>query len=180
MVAVRINTDMTHGIIARFRTMAISRAAVLNGHVGGGVIGILISIGVVIGLALLIGFRPTANLVEWIAALGVITLFAIAVTMLAAALGLAIKTPDGVSSSLFPLYMLPFFSSAFAPTDTMPAGMAWFARHQPFTPIIKTVRGLLLGFPIGNSAVVAVAWCVGITVVSFLWARATYNRVPVR
>lgn len=134
----------------------------------------------VIGLAVLIGFRPTVNLVEWIAALGMITLFATAVTLLAAALGLVIKTPDGVNSSLFPLYMLPFFSSAFAPTDTMPVGMAWFARNQPFTPIIETVRGLLLGTPIGNSAVVAVIWCIGIIVVSFLWARALFNRAPVR
>jgi ABC-2 type transport system permease protein len=180
MVAVRLNTDMTQGIIARFRTMAISRAAVLNGHVGGGVIGILISMSVVISLALLIGFRPTANLLEWLAALGVLTLFAIAVTLLAAALGLVIKTPDGVSSSLLPLYLLPYFSSALAPTDTMPAAMAWFARHQPFTPIIETVRGLLLGTPLGNSAAIAVIWCVGISVVSFLLARAAYNRVPVR
>lgn len=180
MVAVRINADMRQGIIARFRTMSISRAAVLNGHVGGTVIGIVISIGVIIGLALLIGFRPTANLVEWGAALGVLTLFAIAVTMLAAALGLVIKTPDGVSSSLLPLYLLPYFSSALAPTDTMPAAMAWFARHQPFTPIIETVRGLLMGTPIGNSAVLAVAWCIGLTLIGYLGARAAYNRDPVR
>lgn len=180
MVAIRINSDMSQGIIARFRTMAISRAAVLIGHVGGGVIGILVSIGIVIGLALLLGFEPTANLVEWIAALGVLTLFASAVTMLAAALGLVIKTPDGVSSALFPMYMLPFFSSAFAPTDTMPAAMAWFARYQPFTPIIETVRGLLLGTPLGNSAIAAVLWSVGIIVVSFLWARSVYDRLPAR
>jgi ABC-2 type transport system permease protein len=180
MVAIRLNTDMRQGIIARFRTMSISRAAVLNGHMGGGVIGILISICVVIGLALLIGFQPTANLVEWIAAFGVLTLFAVAVTWLAAALGLVIKSPDGVSSSLFPLYLLPYFSSAFVPTETMPAAMAWFARHQPFTPIIETIRGLLLGTPVGNSAIVAIAWCVGLTLVGFFWALAAYNREPGR
>lgn len=180
MVALRLNTDMRQGIIARFRTMSIARAAVLNGHVVGGVIGILISLGVVIGLALLIGFRPSANLAEWIAAVGVLTLFAIAITWLAAALGLAIKTPDGVSSLLFPLYMLPYFSSALAPTDTMPAAMAWFARYQPFTPVIETVRGLLMGTQIGNSAVLAVAWCIGLSLVGYLGARAMYNRDPAR
>jgi ABC-2 type transport system permease protein len=178
MVAIRLNTDMARGIIARFRTMSIARAAVLNGHVAGGVIGILISLGVVIGLALLLGFRPTATPLEWLAAWGVLMLFAVATTMLAAALGLLIKTADGVSSALFPLYILPYFSSALVPTETMPWAMAWFARNQPFTPIIETVRGLLLGTPIGNSALVAVAWCVGITLVSFLWARSAYNRAP--
>jgi ABC-2 type transport system permease protein len=180
MVAVRLNTDMTRGIIARFRTMSIARAAVLNGHVAGGVIGIMASLGIVIGLALLLGFRPTATTLEWLAAGGMLMLFAIAVTMLAAALGLVIKTADGVSSALFPLYILPYFSSALVPTETMPWAMAWFARNQPFTPIVETVRGLLLGTPIGNSAPVAVAWCVGITLVSFLWARTAYNRDPSR
>jgi ABC-2 type transport system permease protein len=180
MVAIRLNTDMARGIIARFRTMSIARAAVLNGHVAGGVIGIVISLGIVIGLALLLGFRPTATPLEWLAALGVLMLFAVATTMLAAALGLLIKTADGVSSALFPLYILPYFSSALVPTETMPWAMAWFARNQPFTPIIETVRGLLLGTPIGNSVLVAVAWCVGITLVSFLWAQAAYNRAPGR
>jgi ABC-2 type transport system permease protein len=176
IVAVRINTDMRQGIIARFRTMSIARAAVLNGHVGGGVLGILLSLGVVIGLGLLLGFRPVATLGGWLAALGVLTLFAVAVSWLAVGLGLAIKAPDGVSSALLPLYLLPYFSSAFVPTDTMPAAMAWFARHQPFTPIIDTVRGLLLGIPTGNSALVAVAWCLGITLSGYLGARAMYDR----
>jgi ABC-2 type transport system permease protein len=180
MIALRLNTDMTRGIIARFRTMSISRAAVLNGHIGGGVIGILISLGIVIGLALLLGFRPTATPLAWLAALGLITLFATAISTLVAAVGLVIKTADGVSSSLFPLYMLPYFSSALVPTETMPWAMAWFARNQPFTPIIETLRGLLFGTPIGNSALVAVAWCIGIGLLSFLWARAAYDRNTVR
>lgn len=180
MVAIRINTDMQQGIIARFRTMSISRAAVLNGHVGGTVIGVMVCIGVVIGLALLLGFRPTANLVEWLAALGVITLFSIAVAWLAVVIGLASKTSDGASSLLLPLYLLPYFSSALVPTDTMAPAMAWFARNQPFTPVIETVRGLLMGTPIGNSAVLAVAWCIGLTLLGYLGSRVMYNRDPVR
>jgi ABC-2 type transport system permease protein len=180
MVAIRLNTDITRGIIARFRTMSIARAAVLNGHVAGGVLSIVISLGIVIGLALLLGFRPTATPLAWLAALAMLTLFAVATTMLAAALGLAIQTADGVSSSLFPLYMLPYFSSALVPTETMPAAMAWFARNQPFTPVIETVRGLLMGTPIGNSALIAGAWCIGITLVSFVWAQSAYDRNSVR
>lgn len=180
MVAIRINTDMRQGIIARFRTMSISRAAVLNGHVVGTVIGVLVCIGVVIGLAVLLGFRPTANLVEWLAALGVLTLFSIAVAWLAVVIGLASKTADGASSLLLPLYLLPYFSSALAPSDTMPPAMAWFARNQPFTPIIETVRGLLMGTPIGNSAVLAITWCIGLTLVGYVGARALYNRDPMR
>ncbi|NJO82668.1 MAG: ABC transporter permease [Blastochloris sp.] len=176
IVAVRINTDMRQGIIARFRTMSVARTAVLNGHVGGGVLGILLSLGVVIGLGVLLGFRPVADLGAWLAALGVLTLFAVAVSWLAVGLGLTIKSPDGVSSALLPLYLLPYFSSAFVPTDTMPAAMAWFAHYQPFTPIIDTVRGLLLGIPTSNSATIAVAWCVGITLVGYLGARAMYER----
>jgi ABC-2 type transport system permease protein len=180
IVAIRINTDMRQGIIDRFRTMSISRAAVLNGHVGGTVMGVLVCIGVVIGLAVLLGFRPTATLLEWFAALGVITLFGIAVAWLSVVIGLASKTADGASSLLLPLYLLPYFSSALVPTDTMAPAMAWFARNQPFTPIIETIRGLLMGTPIGNSAVLAVAWCIGLTLVGYFGACAMYNRDPVR
>ena len=175
-IAVGVCTDLTEGIIARFRTMAISRASVLVGHVLGSMIQTVISIGLVIGIAVLIGFRPTADLVHWIAALGLIALLALAVTWLAVALGTLRKTPEAASNIVLPLTFLPFIGSAFVPTDAMSAGVRVFAKYQPFTPIIETIRGLLMGTPIGNNGVIAIAWCVGITVVAFLWAKKLFNR----
>ncbi len=175
--AVNLCTDMSEGIIARFRTMAISRTSVLTGLVIGSLIRTMISIVLVIGVALLMGFRPSASLVAWIAALGVIALFTLGVTWMAVVFGLIGKTPAGANGlSLIFVLILPFTSSAFVRPDSMPAGIRWFAEYQPFTPVIDTVRGLMLGTPIGNSAILAVAWCVGLTVVGFLWARAVYNR----
>jgi ABC-2 type transport system permease protein len=174
--AVSVCTDMTEGIIARFRTMAISRASVLVGHVLGSVIQTMISIGFVIGIAVLMGFRPTANLAQWIAALGIIALLALAVTWLAVALGTLSKNPEGASNIVLPLAFLPFISSTFVPTDSMSAGVRVFAEYQPFTPIIETVRGLLTGTPIGTDAVIAVAWCLGMMLVGYLWAKKLFNR----
>jgi ABC-2 type transport system permease protein len=175
--AVNLCMDMTEGIIARFRTMAISPASVLTGQVLGSLIRTMISVALVIGVALLMGFRPNADPAAWIAAIGVIALFTLALTWLAVAFGLVTKTPAGANSlSLIPQLLLPFTSSAFVRPDSMPTGVRWFAENQPFTPIIDTLRGLLLGAPLGNSAVLAVAWCVGITVVGYLWARAAYSR----
>jgi ABC-2 type transport system permease protein len=175
--AVNLCTDMSEGIIARFRTMAISRTSVLTGLVIGSLIRTMISIVLVIGVALLMGFRPAASLVAWIAALGVIALFTLGVTWMAVVFGLIGKTPAGANGlSLIFQLILPFTSSAFVRPDSMPAGIRWFAEYQPFTPVIDTVRGLLLGTPIGNSAILAITWCVGLTVVGFLWARAVYNR----
>ena len=175
--AVNLCTDMSEGIIARFRTMAISRTSVLTGLVIGSLIRTMISIVLVIGVAMLMGFRPSAGLIAWIAALGVIALFTLGVTWMAVVFGLIGKTPAGANGlSLIFVLILPFTSSAFVRPDSMPAGIRWFAEYQPFTPVIDTVRGLLLGTPIGNSAILAVAWCVGLTVIGFLWARAVYNR----
>ena len=179
--ALNLCMDMSEGIIARFRTMAISRAAVLTGQVLGSLIRTMISVGLVIGVALLIGFRPTTSLVAWIAALGVIALFTFALTWMGVVFGLVGKTPAGANSlSLIFQLLLPLTSSAFVRPDSMPAGIRWFAEYQPFTPVIDTLRGLLLGTPIGNSAILAVAWCVGLALVGYLWARAVYNRNPVR
>jgi len=175
--AVNLCMDMAEGIIARFRTMAIARASVLTGLVLGSLIRTMISNGIVIGVALLMGFRPAADLVAWIAALGVIALFTLALTWMAVVFGLIGKTPAGANGlSLIFQLILPFTSSAFVRPGSMPSGIRWFAEYQPFTPVIDTVRGLLLGTPIGNSAALAVAWCVGLTVVGYLWARAVYNR----
>jgi ABC-2 type transport system permease protein len=176
--AVSVAMDMTEGIVARFRTMAISRASVLTGHVVGSVIQTLICMAVVIGVALGIGFRPTAGPVEWLATAGVLALFVLALTWLSVALGLVSKTVEAASNAPMPLTLLPFLGSGFVPTDSMPTGLRWFAEYQPFTPVIETVRGLLLGRPIGDSAIQSVVWCAGIALAGYLWAKRLYNRDP--
>jgi ABC-2 type transport system permease protein len=174
--AVMVATDMTEGIIARFRTMRISRASVLTGHVVGSVIQQLLGMAVLIGIALAIGFRPNATAAEWLAATGLLTLFVVAITWLSVALGLKSPTPEAASNAPMPLILLPFLGSGFVPTDSMPTALRWFAEYQPFTPIMETVRGLLLGTPIGNNAGIATAWCTGIAAISYLWAKNTFNK----
>jgi ABC-2 type transport system permease protein len=176
--AVAVCTDMTEGIVARFRTMAISRASILTGHVVGSIIQTMVSVGLVIGVGLLVGFRPTSDPVRWAAAFSVLAMLALALTWLAVALGLVTKTPEAASNVVLPLFLLPFVSSAFVPLATMPTGVRWFAQYQPFTPIIDTLRGLLMGGPIGNSAVIAISWCAGIALAGYLWARTVFNRGP--
>lgn len=175
-VAVSVCVDMTEGIVNRFRTMSISRAAVLNGHVVGGVIQTMVSVVLVIGVALLTGFRPNATPVEWLAAIGVLAMVVLALTWVSAAMGLVSKTVESASNAPTPLTFLPFLGSAIVPTDSMPTGVRWFAEYQPFTPIIETLRGLLMGTEIGSSAVLAVAWCVGLILLGYLWARSAYDR----
>jgi ABC-2 type transport system permease protein len=178
--ALAVNKDMTEGIIARFRTMAIFRASVLTGHVVAAVARTMVSIGLVIGVALLLGFRPAASLAGWLAAIGVITLLVLALTWPAVAIGLLAKSPEGTSSFTLIVQVLPFVSSAFVPPDSMSGAVRWFAENEPFTPIIDTLRGLLMGTPIGSSAMIAVAWCVGLALAGYLWAQALFNRDPVR
>ena len=176
--AISVAMDMTAGIVARFRTMAISRAAVLTGHVLGNLVQTFVSLAMVLAVALAIGFRPNATPVEWLAAAGVLALITLAITWLTVALDLVSKTVEGASNLPMPLTFLPFLGSGFVPTDSMPTGLRAFAEYQPFTPMIETLRGLLLGTPIGDHAVIAVAWCAGITLASYLWARKLYNRDP--
>ena len=179
--ALNLCMDMSEGIITRFRTMAISRASVLIGQVLGSLIRTMITIVIVIGVALLMGFRPTASLVAWIAALGLIALLTLAITWMGVMFGLVGKTPAGANSLSLIFLLLAFTSSAFVSPDSMPAGVRWFAQYQPFTPAIDTLRGLLLGTPIsGTSAVLAVAWCAVLILVGYLGARAVYNRDPVK
>lgn len=170
--------DMTEGIIARFRTMAISRASALTGHVAGGMIQTLVSLAVVTGVALLTGFRPTAGPVRWIAAIGVLAMIALALTWLSVALGLVTKSLETASNLPMPLMLLPFLGSGFVPAGPMPAGLRWFAEHQPFTPIIETLRELLMGTPIGTNAAIAAAWCAGITLFGYLWAKTLSTANP--
>jgi ABC-2 type transport system permease protein len=178
--AISVAMDMTEGIVARFRTMAIARVSVLTGHVVGSLLQALLIVTVTVGVALLVGFRPTATPMEWLALVGVVVMVGFTLTWLSVALGLVSKSVETASNLPMPLVFLPFLSSGFVPTDSMPAGLRWFAQYQPFTPVIETVRGLLLGTGIGTSAALAIAWFAGITLVSYLWARKLFNRDPIR
>jgi ABC-2 type transport system permease protein len=178
--AISVAMDMAEGIVARFRTMAIARVSVLTGHVVGSMIQAMLGMAIVIGVALLVGFRPNATAVEWLAAGGLLAMIAFAITWLSVALGLVAKTVESASNLPQPLLFLPFLGSGFVPTDSMPAWLRWFAEHQPFTPLIETLRGLLMGTPIGDKAVIAIAWGAGITLVGYAWAKRLYNRDPVR
>ncbi len=175
-----IGRDMEEGIIARFRTMAIARGAVLTGHVVSSVLQTAFGSAVLVGVALLVGFRPTAGAAGWLAAAGIILLTGFAISWLSVALGLSARTAEAASNLPMPLTLLPFLGSGFVPTYSMPVVLRWFAEYQPFTPIMQTLRGLLLGTPIGHNAEIAVAWCAGIAIVGYLWARRLYRRDPVR
>ena len=178
--AISVAMDMTEGIIARFRTMPIARASVLTGHVLGSVIQAVLAVVVVLAVELALGFRPDASVVGWVAVAGLVVLVAFALTWLCVALGLVSKSVETASNTPMFLLLLPFLGSGFVPTDSMPAGLRWFAEHQPFTPITETLRGLLSGTPIGTDGIVSVAWCVVIALGSYLWARRQLARRPVR
>ncbi|MBP2471316.1 ABC-2 type transport system permease protein [Crossiella equi] len=175
-VAIKISSDMQEGIIDRFRTMSIPRAAVLWGQVLGSLGRTLASLVLVTVVALVLGFRPTAGPGEWLLALGLVVLFAVAVTWLAVAAGLVAKTPGGANSAAFPLQMLPFLSSAFVQPAAMSPGMAALADWQPFTPVIDTLRGLLTGTPIGYSWLLALGWCLVLTGLGYGLAIRRYQR----
>jgi ABC-2 type transport system permease protein len=174
--AIVVAMDMTGGIIDRFRTMAIARSAVLTGHVLASLVQTLVSITVVIGIAIALGFRPNAGPGGWLEAAGLLTLFAFALIWLATALGLAAKSVETASNTPMFLILLPFLGSGFVPASTMPAGLEQFARYQPFTPVTETLRGLLTGTHVGANGVAAVAWSVAIALGSYLWARRLYAR----
>lgn len=178
--AIAVAMDMAEGIIARFRTMAIFRPSVLTGHVLGSLIMTMVSLVIIAGVAWLVGFRPTATVTEWIAAFGVLAMISFAVIWFSVACGLVTKSVEAASNLPMPLILLPFLGSGFVPTESMPAAVAWFADYQPFTPVMETVRGLLLGTAIGNNAILAVAWSVAIALVSYVWAKKLYNRDHVR
>ncbi|MFD5095704.1 ABC transporter permease [Amycolatopsis thailandensis] len=174
--AISVATDMTEGIIARFRTMAISKASVLTGHVIGAFIQTAFALAVVFGVTLLVGFSPTAGVGEWFAVVGVLLLLTIALTWLSVALGLAAKSVETASNTPMIFMLLPFLGSGFVPTDSMPAWLRWFADYQPFTPVIETIRGLLLGTPIGDSGWFAVGWCVVLATVGYLWSKSLFAK----
>jgi ABC-2 type transport system permease protein len=178
--AISVAMDMHEGIIARFRTMGIARASVLVGHVLGSTIQTMAGLVVVVGVALVVGFHADADVVEWIAAVGVLLMITLAITLLSVALGLAPKSVEAASNLPMPLILLPFLSSGFVPVDSMPTGIRLFAEYQPFTPFIETLRGLLMGSAIGNSALLSAVWCALIGLVGFRWAMKLYERGPAR
>ncbi|MFF3004505.1 ABC transporter permease [Kitasatospora sp. NPDC057940] len=176
VTAIGVCVDMTEGIVNRFRTMAISRSAFLAGHVVGSVIQTMLGLVLVAGAALAMGFRPNAGLVEWLAAVGLLLFVTVALTWVSAGIGLVAKTVESASNLPMPIQFLPFIGSAIVPPDSMPTALRWFAEYQPFTPIIETLRGLLMGAPIGNSAWSALAWCTGLTLIGFFWSRSIFYR----
>lgn len=174
--AVSVATDMNEGIIARFRTLAIHRGSVLIGHVVGSVLQCIASVVLVGAVAVAIGFRSTnATALEWLAAFGLLVLFALALTWIAVGMGMASPNAEAAANSAQPLILLPLISSAFIPADTMPGWFRPIAEYQPFTPAIETLRGLLLGTEIGNNGWLAVAWCVGLAVLGYFWSTAKFN-----
>ncbi|MEV6943380.1 ABC transporter permease [Streptomyces sp. NPDC051172] len=177
--AVSVSTDMTEGIIARFRTMAIHRGSVLIGHVVGSVLQCLMSVVLVGAVAVAIGFRSTdATVLEWVAAFGLITLFSLALTWIAVGMGLVSPNAEAASNNAMPLIFLPLISSTFVPLHTMPGWFQPIAQYQPFTPAIETLRGLLLGTPIGHNGWLAIAWCVGLAVLGYFWSASKFNSDP--
>ncbi|WP_217213854.1 ABC transporter permease [Streptomyces sp. AC550_RSS872] len=177
--AVSVAMDMTEGIIARFRTMAVHRGSVLIGHVIGSVLQCLMSVVLVGAVAVAIGFRSTdATALEWSLAVGLLTLVSLALTWIAVGMGLISPNPEGASNNAMPLMVLPLISSAFVPVDAMPGWFQPIAEYQPFTPAIETLRGLLLGTEIGHNGWLAVAWCVGLAVLGYVWSKSLFNREP--
>ncbi|WP_314616835.1 ABC transporter permease [Streptomyces stackebrandtii] len=174
--AVSVSNDMTEGIIARFRTMAIHRPSVLVGHVVGSVLQCVMSVVLVGAVAVAIGFRSTdATALEWLAAFGLLVLFATALTWIAVGMGLISPNAEAASNNAMPLIFLPLISSAFVPIASMPGWFQPIAEYQPFTPAIETLRGLLLGTEIGHNGWLAIAWCVGLTVLGYFWSTSKFN-----
>ena len=178
--ATTVSMDMTEGITARFRSMAITRASVLAGHVLGNTIQALIAVALVLGVGLLIGLRPTADPLEWLAIAGLLALIAFAVTWLGVAMGMQAKSVETASNWPLLFTFLPFLGSGFVPTESMPAWLQWFAQYQPFTPFIETIRAFLLGTPLGWNGVLAIVWCVVLTLIGYVWSMTIYERKSVR
>ena len=174
--AISLSNDMSKGIVDRFRSMPISKSSLLTGHAMTCIVMNLITTAVVIAVAIPVGFRPQASFLSWFAIGGIIILFTTAMTWLAVLAGVKAKAADAVTGYLFPLFILPFVSSGFAPVETMPAWMRWFATHQPMTHVIDALRGLMLDMPSGNAIPLALAWCVGITVAAFGFSVRAYKR----
>jgi ABC-2 type transport system permease protein len=174
--AYRLFLDLQGGIFERFQSMPIARSSILWAHVLTSLVANLVSVAIVVGVALLLGFRTSASVAAWLAAAGILVLFTLALTWIAVIAGLSAKTIDGASGFSYPLIFLPFISSAFVPTDSMPAPVAWFAENQPVTPIVETLRALFAQQPVGTDIWMALAWLGGILIVAYALAIALYRR----
>ncbi|MFF3485753.1 ABC transporter permease [Streptomyces sp. NPDC002701] len=175
--AVSVSMDMAEGIVARFRTMAIHRGSVLFGHVVGSVLQCVMSVLLVGAVGVAIGFRSTdATVLEWLAAFGLLVLFALALTWIAVGMGLVSPNAEAASNNALPLIFLPLISSAFVPVDAMPGWFRPVAEYQPFTPAIETLRGLLLGSEIGHNGWLAVGWCLALAVLGYVWSTSLFHR----
>ena len=174
--AVRLFTDLQGGIFERFQSMPIARSSVLWAHVLTSLVANGLSLVIIVGVALLMGFRTSANVLDWLAVAGILALFTLALTWIAVIAGLSAHSVEGASAFSYPLVFLPFISSAFVPTDSMPAPVAWFAENQPVTSIVNTIRALFAQEPVGSDIWIALAWLVGILVVAYAVAIAIYRR----
>ena len=174
--AFRLFTDVQRGIFERFHSMPISRSTLLWGHVLTSLISNAISVAVIILVALIMGFRSSAGILSWLAVAGILALFTLALTWVAAIAGLTAKSVDGASAFSYPIIFLPFVSSAFVPTESMPSAVRAFAENQPVTSIVEAIRALLSGQPVGNDIWVALSWCVGILLVAYFFAMWVYKK----
>jgi ABC-2 type transport system permease protein len=174
--AFRLFTDVQRGIFERFHTMPISRSTLLWGHVLTSLVSNAISVVVIILVALIMGFHSSAGILSWLAVAGILTLFTLALTWVAAIAGLSAKSVDGASAFSYPIIFLPFISSAFVPTESMPSVVRAFAENQPVTSIVEAIRALLSGQPVGNDIWIALAWCVGIMIVAYILAMRVYKK----
>ena len=174
--AVRLFTDVQRGIIERFRSMPIAPSTILWGHVLTSLVSNAISVVVIILVALLMGFRSSAGILSWLAVAGILALFTLALTWVAVIPGLTAKSIDGAAAFSYPLIFLPFISSAFVPTESMPPVVRAFAENQPVTAIVETIRALLAGQPVSHEIWVALAWCAGILVVAYIFAMRAYKK----
>ncbi|MCU1516277.1 MAG: transporter permease [Pseudarthrobacter sp.] len=174
--AYRLFTDMQSGIFERFQSMPIARSSVLWAHVLTSLVANALSLVIIVVVALLMGFRTSASLLDWLAVVGILALFTLALTWIAIIAGLSAKSVDGAGGFSYPLIFLPFISSAFVPTETMPGPVRWFAENQPVTSIVNTIRDLFAQHPVGSDIWVALAWCLGILVIAYVFAAAAYRR----
>ena len=172
----RLFLDLQSGIFERFQSMPIARSAALWGHVLTSLVANFISLVLVVLVALAMGFRSGAGVFAWLAVVGILVIFTLALTWLAVIAGLAAKTTDGAGGFAYPLLFLPFLSSAFVPTENMPGPVRWFAENQPVTSIVNTIRNLYAEQPVGNDIWIALAWCVGLLVLAYVLAMRTYRR----
>jgi ABC-2 type transport system permease protein len=178
--ATTVAMDMREGFTARLRTMAISRAAVLTGHVLGNTIQAVLAVAIVLGVGIAVGFRPSASAADWLAVAGIVTVFSFGIAWIAVAMGMQAKSIETASNMPTMLMLLPFLGSGFVPTESLPGWMQGFAQYQPFTPLVETLRGLMLGTPLGTEAWLALGWSAVLALGGYAWARTQYERSSLR